>query len=69
MRVICVMHLNEESLMGKEAEAGDAEIAGPTSKTEMATQTLRMPDAPDRIVIMINPHGIFIAIGFDVTDL
>ena len=48
------MHLNDESLMGKDAAAagdgdaaGDAAMAGPTSNTEMATQTLRMPDAAD----------------------
>jgi hypothetical protein len=52
------MHLNEESLIGKDAgaagggggavaAAGDAAMAGPTSNTEMATQTLRMTDAAD----------------------
>jgi hypothetical protein len=52
------MHLNDESLMGKDAgaaaaaagdagAAGDAAMAGPTSNTEMATQTLRTTDAAD----------------------
>jgi hypothetical protein len=48
------MHLNDESLMGKDAAAagdvgaaGDAAMAGPISNTEMATQTLRMADAAD----------------------
>ena len=50
------MHLNDESLMGKDAAvagdpaddaAGDAAMAGPTSNTEIATQTLRMPDTAD----------------------
>jgi hypothetical protein len=64
------MHLNDESPMGKDAAAasdvgaagdaaGDAAMAGPTSNTEMATQTLRMPHAADRIVIMINPFGFY----------
>jgi hypothetical protein len=54
------MHLNDASLMGKDAPApaaGDAAIAGPTSNTEMATHTLTMPDAADCIVIMINPEA------------
>jgi hypothetical protein len=50
------MHLNDESLIGKDAgapaagdagAAGDAAMAGPTSNTEMATQTLRTTDAAD----------------------
>jgi hypothetical protein len=54
------MHLNDASLMGKEAGAGGAAaMAGPASNTEMATQTLKMRDAADWIVIMVNSQGNF----------
>jgi hypothetical protein len=50
------MHLNDASLIGKEAgAAGDAAIAGPTSNAAMQTIILETPDT-DWIVIMVNPR-------------
>jgi hypothetical protein len=55
------MHLNDASLIGKEAgAAGDAAIAGPTSNAAMQTTILEMPDTADWIVIMVNPRMLLI---------
>jgi hypothetical protein len=47
------MHLNELSLMGKEAAAGGAAMAGPIISTGMIAQNFRMPKAIDRIAIIL----------------
>jgi hypothetical protein len=57
------MHLNDASLMGKEAgAAGDAAIAGAISNTQMA-QALRMPDTADWIVFVGNSN-VFLDITY-----
>jgi hypothetical protein len=53
------MHLNDESLMGTDAGAAGAAMAGPISNTVVPTQALRMLDA-DWIFIMGNSTMFFI---------